>query len=217
MSSGKKGRNARQADASREAVTPPFVAAAPAVIETAEAVIEAAVAETVAAGDTVSDTIEQRTETMMDTTTQTFEAAANTGTDRAQAAFGEMNERTKAAVEKSSKLFEDATELTKGNVEALVASSRIAARGAETIGQEAAEFGRKSFEEASAVLKRMAEVKSPTELFKLQSDYARSAFDAMIAESSKLSETMLKLAGEVAEPLATRYTAAADKVKTLAA
>ena len=153
---------------------------------------------------------------MMDTT-QTFETAANTGTDRAQAAFGEMNERTKAAVEKSSKLFEDASEMTKGNVEALVASSRIAARGAETIGQEAAEFGRKSFEEASAVLKRMAEVKSPTELFKLQSDYARSAFDAMIAESSKLSETVLKLAGEVAEPLATRYTAAADKVKTLAA
>src|SRR3546814_13224283 len=39
--------------------------------------------------------------------------------DRFQAAVGEANERTKVAVEKSTKLFEEATELTKGNVEAL--------------------------------------------------------------------------------------------------
>ena len=157
-----------------------------------------------------------------ETNTKAAEAAnkaAETGkvaADRFQAAIGEANERTKVAVEKSPRLFEEATELTKGNVEAFVASSKIAAKGVETLGQEAADYGRKSFEEASAALKSFAEVKSPTDFFKLQSDYARSAFDSLVAENAKMSEAVIKLAGEVAEPITNRYTVAAERVKTLA-
>lgn len=136
--------------------------------------------------------------------------------DRIQAVFGDVNERAKAAVEKGAKLLEEASELTKGNVEALVASSKVAAKGVESLSQEAAEYGRKSFEEASAALKSFAEAKSPTEFFKLQSDYARSAFDSLVAESSKVSEAVIKLAGEVAEPITSRYAVAAERVKTLA-
>src|SRR3546814_9295366 len=105
---------------------------------------------------------------------------------------------------------------SKCNVDALFASSKIAAKGVETLGQEAADYGRTSFEEASAALKSFAEVKSPTDFFKLQSDYVRSAFDNLVAESSKMSEAVIKLAGEVAEPITSRYTVAAERVKTLA-
>lgn len=141
---------------------------------------------------------------------------ANVATDRIQAAFGDVNERAKTAVEKSAKLVEELTELTKGNVEAIVASSRVAAKGVETLSQEAADYGRRSFEEASAALKSFAEVKSPTDFFKLQSDYARSAFDSFVAESSKASEAVIKLAGEVAEPITSRYSVAAERVKSVA-
>lgn len=136
--------------------------------------------------------------------------------DRLQAVFGDVNERAKAAVEKSAKLLEEASELTKGNVEAFVASSKVAAKGVETLGQEAADYGRKSFEQASTALKSFAEAKSPTDFFKLQGDYARSAFDNFVAESSKVSEAMIKLAGEVAEPITSRYAVAAERVKTIA-
>ena len=78
-------------------------------------------------------------------------------------------------------------------------------------------YSRKSFEDASAALKSFAEVKSATDFFKLQGDFARSAFDAAVAESARVSETVLKLAGDVAEPLTSRYTVAAERVKTLAA
>ena len=186
----------------------------PAALPEPVAEITEPVAET--AAQTLSSTIAQGTKTMTDLN-QNFETAQQQTSDRFQAAFGDMNQRAKAAVEKSSKLFEETSELAKGNVEALVASSKIAAKGVESLGQGAADYGRRSFEEASAVLKSFAEVKSPTELFKLQSDYARSAFDAMVAESSKVSETMIKLAGEVVEPLTSRYTVAVEKVKTLAA
>ena len=131
--------------------------------------------------------------------------------------FGDVNERAKAAVERSAKIVEELTDLTRGNVEAIVASSKVAAKGVEALSQDAAEYGRKSFEEASAALKSFAEVKSATDFFKLQGDYARAAFDSAVAESARLSETMLKIAGDVAEPINSRYTVAAERVKTLAA
>ena len=136
--------------------------------------------------------------------------------DRFQAAFGDVNERAKAAVEKSARIVEEMTDFTRGNVEAIVASSKVAAKGVETLSQEAADFGRRSFEEASATLKSFAEVKSPTDFFRLQSEFARAQFDALVAESSKVSEAVIKLAGEVAEPLTSRYSVAANRVKASA-
>lgn len=139
------------------------------------------------------------------------------GTEQFTAAFGDVNARAKAAFEKGAKIAEEVADLTRGNVEALVASSKVAAKGVETLSQDAAEYGRKSFEDASAAFKSFAEVKSATDFFKLQSDFARSAFDAAVAESAKVSEAFIKIAGDVAEPITSRYTVAAERVKTLAA
>jgi phasin family protein len=154
---------------------------------------------------------------IMANTTRTTAETGQVAAEQFRAAFGDINERAKAATEKSAKIVEQLADLTRGNVEALVASSKIAAKGVETMSQGAAEYSRKSFEEASAVLKSFAEVKSATDFFKLQGDYARSAFDAAVAESARVSETVLKLAGEVVEPINSRYTVAAERVKTLAA
>jgi len=148
---------------------------------------------------------------------QTMKTEANKIADRVQAAFGDANARAKTAFERNARFAEELTELSKGNVEALVASTKVAARGVETIGQEVAELSRKSFEEASAALRGFAEVKSPTDFFRLQGDYARGQFDTFVAESAKLSEAMIKLAGDVAEPLTSRYTVAAEKVKAAVA
>lgn len=146
--------------------------------------------------------------------------AAETGqfaADQFRAVFGDVNSQAKTAMERSARIVEELTDLGRGNVEALVASSKVAAKGVETLSQEAADYGRRSFEDASSALKSFAEVKSATDFFRLQSDYARSAFDTAVAESARMSETMIKLAGEVAEPIAGRYTVAAERVKTLAA
>jgi phasin family protein len=135
-------------------------------------------------------------------------------TDRVQAIFGDVNERARTAFEKNARLVEELTELTRGNVEALVASSKVAARGVEALSQEAADYSRKSFEEASAALRGFTEIKSPTDLFRLQSEFAKSQFDSIVAESSKVSEAVIKLAGEVFEPLSSRYSVAAERVKS---
>ncbi|MCP3736079.1 TIGR01841 family phasin [Sphingomonas sp. RP10(2022)] len=137
-------------------------------------------------------------------------------TAKAQTAFADATNQAKGAVAKSQKVFEDANEFGKGNIEALVESSKIAARGLEALGQEAAAYAKKSFEEATVAAKTMTSVKSPTEFLKFQSDYVRSAFDALVQQSSRNTETLLKLAGEVAQPLSNRVALAAEKLKVAA-
>jgi phasin family protein len=149
--------------------------------------------------------------------TRTMKNEANKIADRVQAAFGDVNERARAQIERNTRIAEELTELGRGNVEAFVASTKVAAKGVEKIGQGVAEYSRKSFEDASAALKAFAEVKSPTDFFRLQSEFARTQFDTLVAETARLSETVVKLAGDVAEPLAGRYTVAAEKVKAAVA
>lgn len=140
--------------------------------------------------------------------------AAEAVADRVQAIFGDVNEQARVAFEKNARLVEELTELTRGNVEALVTSTKVAAKGVEALGQEAAEYGRKSFEEASTAIRSFAEIKSPTDLFKIQSEFAKMQFDAIVAQNSKLSEAAIKLASEVFEPLSSRYSVAAERMKS---
>lgn len=146
----------------------------------------------------------------------TMEATLKTAAEKTQAYVAEANDRAKAAMEKSAKMFEDMNDFNKGNVEALVESGKIAAKGLETMGQSAADYARKSFEGATATLKSLSSVKSPTDFFKLHSDYVRSSFDSIVAETSKTTEAMLKLAGEVAQPISNRVAVAVEKVKVAA-
>ena len=146
---------------------------------------------------------------MTDETIETVTADTRT-------AFTEASDRAKGAVEKTQKLFEDANEFGKGNIEALVESSKIAVRGLETLGQDAAAYAKASFEEAAATARTLTSVKSPTEFLKLQSDYTRSAFDALVQQASRNTEAMLKLAGEVVQPLSNRVALAAEKLKVAA-
>ena len=203
-----------------EAAQPAEAAAAPAVAQTAIALADAAqvAAEQAAeANETVTNTLTKGTETMTNETIEQVQETQRVAADRFQAAFSDVNERSRDAMQRNARIVEEMTDLARGNVEAFVASSKVAARGVEQLSQEVSEFSRRSFEQASTAFRSFSEVRSPADLFRLQSDFARQAFDGIVAESSKVSETVLKLAGEVAEPLTSRYAVAAERVKNVAA
>jgi len=193
-----------------EVIAEPVIEAAEAVAEPVEAAQESnsaeTVTETIAAPEAVIDAVKESK--VMDT--------IETNVAKAQAFFADFNDRAKGAVEKSTALIAEANEFAKGNVEAIVESSKIAAKGLESFGQDAAEYSRKSFESATAAMKTLATVKSPTDFFKLQSDYFRTSFDSYVAEASKNTEALIKLAGEAAQPLSNRVAVAAEKAKLAA-
>jgi phasin family protein len=147
-------------------------------------------------------------------TAKTYAEEAKT---RIQGAVAEMNEKAKVAMEKSAKAMEELGDLAKGNLEAIVESSKIAAKGVEALGQEAVEYGRKSFETSTATFKKFAAIKSPTEFFQLQSELMSSAMDGFASEAAKSSEAMLKLAGDVSQPISNRVAIVTEKMKALAA
>ena len=157
---------------------------------------------------------------MNETINRTQEAtqqAAQQATEQFRGVINNASEQSKVAMEKTSRFAEEIADLARGNMEAFVASSKTAAKYVETLTQGAADYNRRSFEQASATLRSFAEVKSPTDFFRLQSDYARSAFDSMIAESGRVSETVVKMSGDVAEPITSRYSVAAERLKAVAA
>jgi phasin family protein len=136
--------------------------------------------------------------------------------DTVKAFADQAQDQTRSTMDKAKNAAEEMAAFGKGNVEALVEASRIAARGFETMGQDAAAYAKSSYEATSAALKSMTSASSPAELMKLQADFFRTAFDTMVKEASRSTEASLKLAGEVAAPIQNRLAIAADKIKVAA-
>ncbi|MCH7629753.1 phasin family protein [Novosphingobium percolationis] len=134
---------------------------------------------------------------------------ANAFTEKFQTSFKDASEKAKAA-------FGDMGEFTKGNVEAVVASSKILATGLQEMGKSYVAETKTAAETFTTELKGLATAKSPTEFFEKQSALLRKQFDAAVAASSKNSEAVLKLANEAFQPISTRVSLAVEKIKQAA-
>ena len=159
----------------------------------------------------------ERTTNMTFDATKLFAIDALPGADKFQALFAEAGERSQEIVRKSQKAAEELAGIAKANVEALTEAGRIATSGARTISQDALNSGREGIEQATAAVKTLAEAKSPTEFFQLQSELARASFDRAVAEGSKFTEQLVKLAGEAVQPLSTRASLNAERLNDIAA
>jgi hypothetical protein len=159
----------------------------------------------------VSPTVKELKEKIM--------ATAKTTTDFSKPiseAFGEFQTRAKAAYEKGTEAVTEATEFAKGNVEAFVESGKILAGGAQDLGKTYVEEAKSAYETLTGDLKEMASVKSPTELFQLQGKIMRRNFDAFVANGSKNTDAVLKLASEAFAPITGRVNVAAEKLGKVA-
>jgi phasin family protein len=134
-----------------------------------------------------------------------------------QSFFADANERGQEIVQRSQKVAEELADLARANVEAIVEAGRVASEGARSIGQDVVASSRDGVEKTADAIRSLAEAKSPTEYLQLQSEFARTSFDRAVAESSKLTESLVKLAGEAFQPLSNRATANAERFNTLVA
>jgi phasin family protein len=125
----------------------------------------------------------------------------------------DMTAKVKDMMEKNMKSMTDMTEFAKGNVEAMVESAKAAAAGAETLTTHFVETSKKSMEEAQAAFKSMTAAKTPNELMAAQNEFAKAQFDKAVANMSHFSETWMKLAGDVVQPISSRMAVAAETVK----
>ena len=134
-----------------------------------------------------------------------------------QTLFADAGERGQDAVKRSQKAIEELTEVSKANVEALVDAGKIAVEGARSLGQDVVETSREGVEKAADAVRALAEAKSATEFVQLQSEFARAQFDRFVAETSRLTESFVKLAGEAIQPIQSRATLNAERINKLVA
>ena len=111
-----------------------------------------------------------------------------------QSLFADAGERSQEVYKRSQKAAEQMAELTRANIEAFVDAGRIAVEGTRALGQDVVASSRQGVEQAAEAVRSFAEAKSPTEFLQLQGEFARTSFDRLVAETSKLTESMVKLA-----------------------
>ncbi|GAC1404123.1 MAG: hypothetical protein NVSMB69_01600 [Novosphingobium sp.] len=137
-------------------------------------------------------------------------------TTKIQDAVKDAAAKAKTFAEKGQAGLGEVSEFAKGNVEAMVESTKILAGGIQEMGKGYVAEAKTAFETMTADAKDLASAKTPTEFFEKQNAILKKNFDAAVAKSSKSSEAMLKLVNEAFQPLSTRMSLAMEKVKKAA-
>ncbi len=154
----------------------------------------------------MTDTVKKIEDTVKATTAEVSEKATEM--------FHDMQGKAKAAFEKSGDMMKDVVEFHKANLEAVVESGKLAAKGTQTAMQNGVEFSKKNWEATTAHVKTVSGLRAPADFVKAQSEFARGQFDSMVAEFTKSSEFTMKMMGEVMQPIQNRAAAVAEQMKT---
>lgn len=99
-----------------------------------------------------------------------------------------------------TQLFEDGGVAGKEFLDAGLTSYAVLSKSAQAIAVEAGEYARRSFEAGGEALERLSSAKSVENAFEIQSDYARRAYEAFVAEAAKLSEMYADTAKDAYKP-----------------
>ena len=147
---------------------------------------------------------------------ETVEQVMKAGTEAAQKGYAQAVQLTKEQVEKTSeamfKGYDQMNTFGKENLEAVVASGSIVAKGVENLSKEVFALAQSSFENSMNVAKAFMGVKSLREAVDLQSDLSRTQFDRLMADSAKLAELSMKVANEAFQPIQARFNVAFEKM-----
>ncbi|MFC7333195.1 phasin family protein [Rhodocista pekingensis] len=138
------------------------------------------------------------------------------GADAATRKVEEALTYTKGQVEKATRqafrVYDDAAGFQKDNIDALMRSGTIMARGFENLSKAMLAFTQTQVEQNVSAAKAMLGVKTLRELVDLQTEFARTSFDSLIAEATKVSEMSVKVTNEALEPLSARVNAAVEQM-----
>jgi phasin family protein len=148
--------------------------------------------------------------------TDTVEKTAKEAQAKATDFLADIRVKAAEAADKGKKMAVDATEFNKANIEAMIEAGKIAAKGAQELGKTNVDYAKKNFEELQAAVKEVTAVKNPTDFVKLQGEWMRKGFDTAVAQGSKNTEAMVKLANDMFQPISNRFAVATDYFKKAA-
>ncbi|MEW5726472.1 MAG: phasin family protein [Pseudomonadota bacterium] len=162
--------------------------------------------QAVAAG---KETIEGMVKVSQDVASQGYEKAVALTKDQVEAAVKAQNQAVKS--------YEDAILAAKENLDAMTRSGTILTRGLQDLGKSVLGLTQETIEETVAATKQMMAAKTLRELFDLQANTARSTFDKLMSEGTRLSDLSVKLIEDAFAPINDRVHASVEKLVKSAA
>ena len=113
--------------------------------------------------------------------------------------------------------FEKAAAMGKDNVEAVVQSSTIVAKGCEEISKNLWSWMQNSMEQGMAASRQALNVKTLRELVDLQTSFMRSWIDQSMTETTRLTEISTRVAGSAFEPINQRVNEMVESLNAMKA
>ena len=99
-----------------------------------------------------------------------------------------------------TKNYDQFQAIGKDSFEASIASATAMSKGFQEIATEVADYTRKSFEDGSAVVEKTLAAKSLDKAMEVQSEFAKSAYEAYVGQIAKIGEMYLNTAKEAYKP-----------------
>jgi len=184
----------------------------------AETGVEQIEAAMTAGTQTVEKAVKASTETMekaVKASAETVEKAAQAGTEAVSKSYDQAVAMTKEQVQTffpaAAKNFDEFAAFNRGALDATLQAGALAAKGFEAFGKEVMAYNRKAFADSMATAKALMGCKTLQDVIELQTETARTNFDSLVAQGTKLSELSVKLANQTVEPITMRVTEAMEK------
>jgi phasin family protein len=96
--------------------------------------------------------------------------------------------------------FEEFQKLGKSNFEAAVANLGNTAKNVQVLATETTDFSKKTFQDSTEVVEKLATAKSLDKVFEIQTAYSKSAYENFVAYSTKVGEVMSAIAKDAVKP-----------------
>ena len=110
------------------------------------------------------------------------------------------------------KFGEDFQRTSKDGFDASVRSFGEVSKGYQAIGTTLVDYAKKSFEDGTRAFEQLVGAKSFEQAWEIQSQYAKKAFEAYVAQASKIGEMYVDLARSAYQPVEQAVAKTARKV-----
>ena len=110
------------------------------------------------------------------------------------------------------KFGEEFQRASKDGFDASVRSYGEVSKGFQAIGATIVDYAKKSFEDGTRAFEQLVGAKSYEQIWEIQSQYAKKAFDSYVAQASKLGEMYVDVARSAYQPVEQAAAKTARKV-----
>lgn len=96
--------------------------------------------------------------------------------------------------------FETFQKASRDNVDAALKAFGTTSQGVETIVAETADYAKKSFEASTALIEKLAGVKTLDKAIEIQAEYVKTSLEDAVAQITKMGELYAALAKDAYQP-----------------